>query len=55
MNNVAHLRDGKHYALEAEIAARVKALVMEYEGRVSVVSVLGILELTKLEIARDAA
>lgn len=50
MNNVRTLRDGKHFALELEIASRVKALVMEYEGRISLVSALGILELVKAEL-----
>lgn len=51
---VTALRGGQHFALELEVASRVKALLMEYEGRLSLVSALGILELVKQEI-REAA
>jgi hypothetical protein len=54
LDNVVSLRGGQHFALEAEIADRVKSLIMEYEGRISLVSALGILELVKLEL-KDAA
>ena len=55
MSNVAQLRDGKHYALEAEITARLKDLIMEYEGRVSLVAAVGILELIKVDLLKGAA
>lgn len=55
MPNVTQLRDGKHYALEAEITGRLKDLVMEYEGRVSLVAVLGVLELLKAELLKEAS
>lgn len=47
MSNVAQLRDGQHFALEAEITDRIWALIMEYEGRVSLVATLGILDVVK--------
>lgn len=50
MDNVVSLRDGKHYALESEIAQRVKAVIMEYEGRISLVSAIGVLEVVKAEL-----
>jgi len=55
MSNVSQLRDGKHYALEAEIAARLKGLIMEYEGRISLVATVGILELIKADLLKEAA
>lgn len=55
MSNVAQLRDGKHFALESEIASRLKDLVMEYEDRVSLVAVIGILELIKADLLGAAA
>jgi len=45
--NVTPLRDGKHFALEAEISDRLWNLIMEYEGRVSLVATLGVLDIVK--------
>lgn len=53
MSNVVQLRNGQHFALESEVAQRVKAVIMEYEGRLSLVSALGVLELVKIEIAQE--
>jgi hypothetical protein len=50
MDNVVNLRDTPHFALESEVAQRVKAVLMEYEGRLSLVSALGILEVVKHEL-----
>lgn len=48
--NVINLRDTPLFALESEVAQRVKALLMEYEGRLSLVAALGILEVVKSEL-----
>lgn len=47
MSNIAQLRDGKHFALEAEITDRIWSMIMEYEGRVSLVATLGVLDVVK--------
>ena len=40
----------KRHALEGEMARRVHDLLMEYQGQVSLVSTLGVLECVKLQI-----
>lgn len=51
-DNVIPMRETPLFALESEIASRVKALLMEYEGRLSLVSALGVLEVVKHELLR---
>jgi hypothetical protein len=45
---------GKPYQQEAELFRRVLDLVHEYDGMVSIASVLGVLELVKDQIKEDA-
>jgi hypothetical protein len=47
---IINLRDTPLFALEMEIAQRVKSMLMEYEGRLPLVSALGILEVVKHEL-----
>lgn len=52
-DNVKQLRPEGHYAMEAEIDDRIKLLIHEYDGRISLVAVLGILELVKADLIRN--
>lgn len=54
MADIRQLRDGQHFALEAEVHDRIKKLIAEYEGRLSLVAAMGILELVKMEIKEAA-
>lgn len=49
-DNVVNMRDEPLFALDSEVAQRVKALLMEYEGRLSLVSAIGILEVVKCDL-----
>lgn len=49
-DNIINLRETPLFALESEIAQRVKSVLLEYEGRLSLVSALGILEVVKHEL-----
>lgn len=49
-DNVINLRDTPLFALESEVAQRVAALMHEYDGRLSLVSALGVLEVVKHEL-----
>lgn len=50
MSEVINLRDTPLFAMESEIAQRINAVLMEYEGRLSLVSALGILEVVKCDL-----
>lgn len=43
---------GVAYPLERELVDRLETVIHEYDGKLSTVSVLGILELLKLYVAR---
>jgi hypothetical protein len=51
---VQQLRPEGHFALEAELADRVQRLVYEYDGRISMVSAIGVLELVKANLLPKA-
>lgn len=50
MSEIIKLRGGEHFAIEAELADRIRRVVLEYEGRVSFVSAIGVLEVVKMEL-----
>ena len=50
MSDVVYLGKPHHFSVEGEIAKRIHALLMEYEGQISVVSAVGILEVVKHEL-----
>ena len=47
---VQQLRPEGHFAAEAELADRLTRLVHEYDGRMSLVGVVGVLELVKVQV-----
>ena len=49
-NNVTSLDKEKVFAKEGELSARIDVLIEEYSGELSLVSVLGILDLKKIEL-----
>lgn len=50
MNNVENLNKEKVFSKEAELTQRISDLICEYNGELSLVAVLGILELKKIEL-----
>ena len=50
MGNVTSLNQEKVFSKEAELAGRIDDLILEYNGELSLVSVMGILELKKIEL-----
>lgn len=50
MVNVTNLNKEKVFSKEGELSNRIDALVAEYAGELSLVSVLGILDLKKIEL-----
>lgn len=48
-SNVTRLRDEGHSAIEAELAKRIKLLLLEYEHRISLAQAIGVLEIVKIE------
>ncbi len=54
MDNVLNLGKVPKFPVEAEFAKRLNDLVSEYEGRLSLVAALGILELMKSQLLSDA-
>ncbi len=49
-HNVTRLRDEGHCAIEAELAKRIKLLLLEYERRISLAQAIGVLEIVKTEM-----
>jgi hypothetical protein len=47
MTNIVELQIDKQFKREQELYSRIISLIHEYDGELSVVSVLGILELSK--------
>jgi len=52
MSDIINLRETPIFALESEVSQRVKALLHEYDGRLSLVAALGILEVVKSELLK---
>ena len=50
MGKVVSLDKEKTFSKEAELANRIDDLILEYNGELSLVSVMGILELKKIEL-----
>ena len=50
MGNINSLNKEKVFSKEAELSGRIGNLISEYDGELSLVSVLGILDLKKIEI-----
>ena len=50
MSNVQSLNKEKVFSTEAELSQRIGDLISEYDGELSLVSVLGILDLKKIEL-----
>ena len=53
MSNITELNKEKIFSKEAELSNRIGELINEYEGELSLVAVLGILELKKIELFVD--
>lgn len=51
---VGKIRQSKPYKIESELAGKIDELIHEYDGMISCVAVVGVLELIKSEIIRDA-
>lgn len=49
-DNVIPLRASPNYSLEAELAEQIKRILFQHEGRMSLVTAIGILEVVKAEI-----
>jgi hypothetical protein len=54
MNNVKSINKEKVFSKEGELMNRISSLISEYDGELSLVSVLGILDLKKIELFVDA-
>lgn len=54
MSKVSYIGRVTNKLALAELAERVRELVYEYEGQLGVAEVVGILEIVKLEIIKDA-
>ena len=50
MNNVTSMNKDKVFSKEGELMERLNVLIAEYDGEVSFVSVLGVLELKKIDL-----
>ena len=50
MANIKSLNKEKVFTREAELTRRISDLICEYDGELSLVAVLGILELKKIEL-----
>jgi len=50
VDNVKNLNKEKVFSKEAELTQRISDLICEYNGELSLVAVLGILELKKIEL-----
>lgn len=50
MTNIIKLRGGEHFAIEAELADRLRKIILEYDGRISLASAIGVLEVVKIEL-----
>ncbi len=46
-NNITALPVERKFPIEAELTGRINELIHEYDGQVSTVSVIGVLELVK--------
>ena len=53
MDNVTKLNKEKVFSKEGELSERISSLISEYDGELSLVSVLGILELKKLYLINN--
>ena len=53
MDNVKQLNKEKVFSKEGELSERISNLISEYDGELSLVSVLGILELKKLYLINN--
>ena len=53
MNNIKNLNKEKIFSKEAELSKRIGDLISEYDGELSLVSVMGILDLKKIELYVD--
>ena len=54
MSSIKHLNKEKKFSKEGELMDRLGILIAEYDGELSLVSVLGILELKKHCMIEDA-
>jgi len=50
MSNIESLNKEKKFSKEGELMGRISALIAEYNGELSLVSVIGILDLKKIEL-----
>jgi len=50
MNNIKDLNKEKTFSKEGELSKRIGDLISEYDGELSLVSVMGILDLKKIEL-----
>ena len=50
MNNVTSMNKEKKFSKEGELMERLNILIAEYDGELSFVAVLGVLELKKIEL-----
>lgn len=53
-DNVVHIRFGSAYPLEAELKDKIDELIYSYAGRISVVSVLGVLKVVETDLIANA-
>jgi len=53
MGNIKSLNKEKVFTKEAELIGRITNLICEYDGELSLVAVIGILELKKQELIFD--
>lgn len=51
---IGKAKNTKPYRIESELAGKIDELIHEYDGMISCVAVVGVLELIKAEIIRDS-
>lgn len=54
MNKVISLNKEKKFPLNAELHERIMGVIGEYDGQMSTAECLGVLELTKVHIIKNA-
>jgi hypothetical protein len=54
MANLIKFPVAKTFSQEGELAQRIEDLIYEYANQISLVSVLGVLEIVKMQIRKDS-
>jgi len=53
-SDISEISPLRHYPIEGELAGRIVDIIHEYDEELSVVAVMGILDVVKLSVVADA-